>query len=899
MPIPSGSRLGPYEIESPLGAGGMGEVYRARDTRLSRSVAIKVLPEALSRDPERAARFEREARSASALSHAHVVVVYDVGRSEDSLYLVTEIVEGGDLRGLLSRERPSLRRAVDLAVQISSGLAAAHESGVVHRDLKPENVLIGRNGEAKIGDFGLAKLTEGPGGSSSHLPTSDGLETSEGIVMGTVAYMSPEQARGDAVDFRSDQFAFGSLLYEMLSGRPSFRRASAAETLSAIIRDDPEPLRKIDPSIPPNLSWIVERCLAKEPRNRYASTRDLASDLELVRDRWSDLTGRVWEAPGSAVPRRSRTALLLAAGIAVALTAAALVALMGRRGPPAAPPGPIRFTIPPPAAKFVTRFDTISLAFSPDGSRLAFIADETESSREVAPTARPSRKIWVRNISDLEARPVAGTEGAASIFWSPDGRSIGFIVDAQLRRQDLGAGAAVSICDVPSPVSTVAGSWGAGVILFASTFEGIVYRVPADGAHAPEPLIRPDRSRGETRVGWPHFLPDGRSFLYVATRKDGAGHLMFSSLDSGAPREVGLVNSRVEYADPGFVVFARDGALVAQRFDPKSKTLAGPLVSLAPSVHYFYTSKWAGFTVSRTGSLAWQPQGNVSLLTWFDRSGKSLGEVGSPNAGDTISISISPDGRDAAFDRTRSDLGTFDVWRIDLSRGVETRLTSDPNTEFDPVWLPDGRHLVYSVVHDYLPRLVRRDLASALEEPLLPEGTFQQALDVTSDGRRLLFSQTGEKSRKGIWMLSLNGPASPVPLVVSTHTQDIARLSPDGRFVAYISDESGRPEAYVAQMGASSPSVRVSPSGAVLLRWSRDGSEIFYTSPGQQLFSASVATSPSLQIGAPRLLFSLPPGGWRAFDVAADGRFLASVPQSSYATQPLRVALNWTSEVPK
>ncbi|HEY6050682.1 MAG TPA: serine/threonine-protein kinase [Thermoanaerobaculia bacterium] len=390
MPIAPGSRLGPYEILAPIGAGGMGEVYRARDTRLARSVAIKVLPEALSGDPERAARFEREARSASALSHAHVVAVYDVGRSEDRLYLVTEIVEGGDLRSHLSGERLSLRRVVELAAQIASGLAAAHEQGVVHRDLKPENVLIGRNGEAKVGDFGLAKLTERPNGSSSELPTTDGLKTSEGIVMGTLSYMSQEQARGETVDFRSDQFAFGSLLYEMLSGRPSFRRSSAAETLSAIMRDEPEPLRRLDPAIPPTVAWIVERCLAKEPRDRYGSTRDLASDLALAGKHWPDLTGRASETPGSADPKRSRIPLLLAAASALALAAALVLAWMARRGPQAGAPPPVRFTVSPsPATKFVSRFDTISLAFSPDGSRLAFIADETESSREVAPTARP------------------------------------------------------------------------------------------------------------------------------------------------------------------------------------------------------------------------------------------------------------------------------------------------------------------------------------------------------------------------------------------------------------------------------------------------------------------------------------------------------------------------------
>ena len=899
MSLAAGTRLGPYEIVSALGAGGMGEVYRARDTRLGRDVAIKVLPEALADDPERVARFEREARSASALSHAHAVSVFDVGRIGDRLYLVTEIVEGGSLRDVIDRGPVPLRRAIDLAAQIASGLAAAHESGVVHRDLKPENVLIARTGEAKIADFGLAKLTETAGDSDSHLPTSDGLSTSAGLVMGTVAYMSPEQASGRKVDFRSDQFAFGAIVWEMFAGRPCFRRASAAETLSAIMRDEPEPVRGANSAVPAQLAWIIDRCLAKEPTGRYASTRDLASEIATVRDHLSDLTSAPIDAARTSAAAVSR-ARRYGRPMVIALLAAAVLAagfLVRRRGTAAAPV--IRFSIPPPAPSlFYSRFDAIALAMSPDGSRLAFIGDRTAAAREVAPAATLSTEIYVRALSDLDAKSVPGTESATSIFWSPDGRSLGFFAGGQLKREDLGSGSPVPVCAFPSG-KLITGTWGAGTILFASTFEGVVYRVAADGG-TPVPFVRPDPARGETRMMWPYFLPDGRSFLYLAVHRNGAGTLMLGSIDGKRPREVGPMSSRVEWTAPGDLVFAADGALFARSFDPGRGRFTGPPRPLAPSVYSFFTSKWAGFSVCRNGSFAYLPKGNITRLTWFDRSGRNLGEIGTADAGETISVSISPDGRRAAFDRTRPDLGTYDLWMIDLERGVETRLTSDPNTEFDPVWPPDQTHLIYSVVRDYLPQIVRRDLAGGAEEPLLPAGTFQEAQDVWPDGRRLLFSQSDAKGGFGIWMLPLEPGAKPSPVVVSRYQQEIGRLSPDGRFVAFLSNESGSGDAaYVQPVDAPAGRVRISPGTAMLLRWSRDGKEIFYTTPDGRLMSAPVRTSPSLEVGNPVKLFSLPAMGWRAFDVAPDGRFLASVPVVSYATQPIDVVVSGTGELPR
>jgi serine/threonine protein kinase/Tol biopolymer transport system component len=894
MMLDTGARLGPYEILSPIGAGGMGEVYRARDTRLGRAVALKLLPKELARDAVREARFEREARSASALSHANVVAVYDVGREGESLYLVTELVEGGNLRDLLDRGPVPVKRALELAAQIAAGLAAAHEQGIVHRDLKPENILLTKAGEAKIADFGLAKLAGPDTDADSRLPTSDGLKTSEGMIMGTVAYMSPEQASGRSVDFRSDQFSFGSVLYELLTERSPFRRASAPETLAAILRDEPEPLERVNPSVPAHVSWILERCLAREPEQRYASTRDLARELALVREHLSDLSEQPVLSAETSGRRDRRSRLPRAVAIIAIVAAAGMAALwwIGRQSHE--PRSVVRFSVPPPAAgDFFSAFDTVSLALSPDGSRLAFIAGPPEATRGIVTGGPESREIWIRSLSALEPQPVAGTEGATSLFWSPDGKSIGFFTKRQLKRIGIGGGSAIPLCGLPGGTE-MAGTWGDGQIVFASTFQGVIYRISADGGTA-VPIVRPEA--GETRAMWPWFLPDGKSFLYVAGRRDGDGELKIAPA-GGAIRDLGRFSSRVEYADPGFLVFAKEGALYAQRFDVTSARLSGPMIPLAPKVHEFYTSKWAAFATSRGGTLAYSPAANNSRLTWFDRSGRKLGEIGAADAGDTISLEISADGRQALFDRTRLDLGTYDVWRVDLERGIETRVTSDPNTEVDPIWLPGGRQIIYSAVHEYLPQLVRRNLAGGPETPLLPPGTFQEARSVTPDGKQLLFTQTGQGGTFGLWSLPLAGGA-PTPIIVSGADQAIARLSPDGKWIAFISNDSGNWEAYVAPFQPNPEKVRLSNAGALSLAWSRDGRNVFFTSPDHRLFAVDVRTAPSLQVGDPRPLFSLPGEGWTDFDVAPDGRFLAAVRHMSDIASPLSVVVNWTAELPR
>ncbi len=891
MTLAVGAKLGRYEIVSPLGTGGMGEVYRARDTRLGREVAVKVLASHLSSHPDLKQRFEREAQLISHLGHPNVCTLYDVGSDGEVDFLVMELLQGETLAERLARGALSVDAVLTLGIQIAAGLAAAHRRGVVHRDLKPANIMLTPAG-VKLLDFGLARMVDpaampAPDLSSSPTEPARPVPLSQGVrILGTLQYMAPEQVEGKVADARTDLFALGTVLYEMLTGARAFVGTSPPSLMAAILTAQPAPVSAAAPATPPALERLVRACLAKDPNDRWQDAHDVRLELESIREAWGDTAAR----PARGRRRLPGWALAVALLAVAALSAAVLV---GRRGaPPAA--SPVRFPLPPPPGQtFVSKFDAVGFAFSPDGTSLAFIADAPHPTREISQAGRSAPRIWLRRLSELEPRPLPGSEGANSLFWAPDGKTIGFSAEARLRKVGIAGGAPTPICDLPwgNPVTA---SWGTDAIVFASSFHGVIYQVSPDGGSPPAPLIKPDPQRGETRAVWPWFLPDGRNFVYVAGRKDGTGQLMITSL-VGPARAIGPITSRVEFVEPGYLVFAQDGALFAQRFDPKNALLLGSPLSLAPKVHYFYTSKWAGFTASRSGAFAYAPKGNVSRLVWFDRAGRRLSEVSSAGVGNTINLSISPDGGRALFDRTRPETGTFDVWMIDLSRGIETRVTSDPNTEFAPVWLPDGRHVVYSVVREYLPRLFLRDLTEGTEEPLLPAGRFQEALDVSPDGRTLLFSQTDESGTFGLWTLPLAGERKPVPLVTSKYEQEVGRLSPDGRLVAYISDESGQPEAYVAPLRSPRDKVRLSPGGATGLAWSRDGREVYFTSRDRRLFAVTIDVSPSLRAGEAAPLFELP-APWSAFDVASDGRFLASVQEVSDTTEPLTVALNWNQK---
>ena len=878
MTLLAGTRLGAYEILGPLGAGGMGEVYRAKDARLGREVAVKILPEVFFEDKERVARFEREAKLLAALNHPNIAAIYSFEENGGRHILVMELVAGETLRERLRAGELSARETLDIGVQIARGLAAAHEKGIVHRDLKPENVVLSKDGRVKILDFGLAKLS--PQARADEDLTSAGtrsLLTEAGAVFGTVGYMSPEQVRGEAVDARSDIFSFGTILYELLAGKNPFRAATSTETMTAILRHEAPPL-----AVAPALAQIVARCLDKRPERRFQSAEDLAFALETSSG--ASLPAATVVA-GHPPGRRGRWAI--AGACAAGLVLGASVALLSRGAPHATPARAIRFTIAPPeGGSFFYEYESATVAVSPDGSRLAYIASDPKG----------GRRVWLRPLSGFEARPLAGTEGAVSLFWSPEGTSLGFFAESKLKRLDLPGGAPVTICDNAGGGGK-SGTWGrGGDILFSSVQGDAIYRVSASGGAAAA-VLRPDAAAGETRVVWPWFLPDGERFLFYARTAD-AGRVMLAE-PGRPPRLVLKAASMVQYSDPGYLVFVNEGVLLGQRYDARSGRLSGRPFSVAERVRYFMSTGAANFATSSGGTLAFQPQDDIHRLAWFDRTGREIGTIGQPAK--LLSIFIPPDGRPVLFARARADLGTYDVWLYDVDRNVETRVTSDPDSEFAAHWLPGGRAIVYSTVRGRNPRLVRRDLATGKEEEVLPAGGFQEAADVSPDGRTLVYFERPDRGSFGLWALPLSGAEKPRLLLEGPFLQDEARFSPDGRFISIISAESGQPEAYVIPYPGPGEKTRVSPEGAKIVRWSRDGRELLYLSPGGRLMAAPVRTFPSLQFGEPKVLFDLEKRThWLSFDVSADGkRFLAVVPESVAGERPLNIVVNWPSEVEK
>ena len=869
MTLSTGSRLGPYEILAPLGAGGLGEVYKARDPRLGRDVAIKVLPVDLASEPEMLKRFEKEARSASALNHPNIVTIYDIGSSDSISFIVMELVNGVPLRQVISKGALSIRRLLQIGIQVADGLAKAHASGIVHRDLKPENVMVTEDGLAKILDFGLAKLIQPEeiksGGKQG--PTVSG-QTEPGLVLGTVGYMSPEQALGKAVDFRSDQFSLGAILYEMATGHRAFHRSSEPETFAAVIREEPESISALNAKVPAPLRWIIERCLAKEPRHRFASTEDLAGDLATVRDHLAETTSGV-ELAASGSRRRWAAMLLLG----VAALAIALSLLRSRA--PAAETHAIRFDLRPSPDGFG------DFALSPDGSQIAFLY---------------SGKIRLRPLSAPEAQAIPGTDGAFAPFWSPDGRSVGFFSGGKLWHVGLSGGAPVPICEVADSAG-YSGTWGAGgLILFAAMRGDAIYRVSTSGGK-PVAIVKADRARGETRVRWPWFLPDGKSFLYLASQEGTSGSLMFSPPE-GPARPVFSMHSRVEYVDPGYLVFVREGTLLAQRFDPRGGTVSGKPVSIADSVGYYLSYGEAEFTTSRSGVLAFKNPDIAPRhqMVWLDRAGR-LVETLTP-MGNFMGGPVDPEGRRVLFSRADPTTGTKDLWILDLESKVETRVTSNPAEDVGGMWLPDGKSIVYSAETGWLLQLRRRDLATGREQALLPAEANQWANAVVPGGEQLAYQHRSDRGDLDVRLVSLSGDQKSSPLLQTAFNEERADFSPDGRYIIFSSDESGASEAYVAPAAALGDKIRILSAEASCW-WSHDGSEILCSS-GQHLISVPVRTAPSLWLGRPTPLFTLREGTSIA-DVSPDGkRFLAFVDEAagSAVKLPLHVVLNWTAEVP-
>ncbi len=884
MTLNSGIRLGPYEIIAPLGAGGMGEVYRARDTRLGRDVAVKVLPSSFSDDEQRLHRFEQEACAAGALNHPNILAIHDVGKHDGSPYVVSELLEGETLRERMAGAALPQRKAIDYSLQVARGLAAAHEKGIVHRDLKPENIFVTRDGRVKILDFGLAKLTE-PADGQPHtdLPTRR-IDTDPGMVMGTVGYMSPEQVRGRPVDHRADIFSFGAILYEMLTGKRAFHGESPAETMSAILREDPPELSVTNKTIAPGLERVVRHCLEKNPEERFHSASDLAFAIEALSG--STPTSSQIAAMPALGPRWIKGRELIAWIVAAVAVLGATLFLISysRRAPVDA--RSVRFSIPTPEGSSFNSF-----AISPDGRRLAFIA--TDSSGK--------RRLWVRPLDSLTAQPLVEADiSGASPFWSPDSHYIVFSADGKLKKIDAAGGPAQTLAGLTQSTGTFrGGSWSRdGVIIFAPSPTDGLYRVSAAGGGELTPVTTLDQAQ-ESSHRWPQFLPDGRHFLYFSRQAERNG-VYVGSLDSRETKRILDTAFNAVYVPEGYLLFERESVLMAQPFDADKLELTGEAFRLAEQVAVRTVDHLSLFSVSESGVLVYESGGEAvnSELNWHDRTGKKISQVGP--VGNYWSIWLSLDEKRVAVERL--DRGTGDIWLIDIARNTPTKFTFDPSWDFAPVWSPDGSKIVFSSTRDGVPNLYVKPVSSSgNEELLLKSSGLKTPTDWSSDGKFIFYSERNAKGKDDIWVLPLEGDKTPRPFMQDEFNKAGAKFSPDGKWVAYSSDESGPREVYVQPFTGPRAKHQVSTSGGTNPIWQRDGKELFYFTADRKLMAVEVKAGSTFESSLPKSLFGMNTrgGGSRTtYAVSRDGqRFLTSDMMEISGPSPITVVLNWTTDL--
>ena len=890
MSLTAGMHLGSYEILSPIDAGGMGEVYRARDVRLDREVAVKVLP-GDAPGADRVKRFEREARAAGALNHPNVVTVHDVGTHEGAPYLVTELLSGKTLRERLQEGRLPLRKAVEIGVQLARGLSAAHDKGIVHRDLKPANVFLTQDGRAKILDFGLAHVIE-PLGIDLDRDTRAEPErlTGSGVLLGTIAYMSPEQARQQDADARSDVFALGTVLYEMLGGCRPFVGVTPADTLAAILHADPAPIEAGERGLPPSLDRIVRRCLEKEPAERFQSARDVGFALEALSDPSGAATEpAVLAAPGWPAP------VAAAVGGALVVALGALALTLARRPPPARTT-PVSLQIVLPEGVNPTHsVTTASMALSPDGAQLAFVA-----------VSRGRPMLWLRPLKRLDARIVEGTEGASSPFWSPDGRSVGFFAGGSLKKIGAEGGPAEKIC---AATFGNAGTWGPdGTVLFtewAGGREGL-YRVSSRGGTAVAVELR-TVSGPETGIGWPAFLPDGRRFVYLngVFGNSPSHRVALASLDSPIARHLAPADSQPIPLDGHRILYVRDGTLLVQTFDPDRMQVQGDAAPVVDLVWFLRATGSAEFTASADGQvLAFRPPPPNRRFVWVDRTGREVGTAVPP--GPVDGPRLSPDGTRVAFEVEDPRAGGRDIWIEDLVRGGRSRVTLDPLDAVTPVWSADGTRLLYASASQRegpLQMRIKRADGSGGDVRVVQTHGVQLPQDWSPDGGSILFADQSPARRppRELWQVPVDGSRAPEPVEATPVSRSDGRFSPDGRAVAFVSHETGRPEVVIATLGPGRRQ-QVSTGGGLAPRWRKDGRELFYFSPSGRMMAVDLGPAPGRDAATPRELFALPggPGLWDSsdltttirYDVDARGeRFLFSLAMEG--PPPIMVAVGW------
>jgi len=879
-----------YKIKSKLGEGGMGEVYRATDTKLGRDVAIKVIPDAFARDADRMARFRREAQVLASLNHPNIAAIHGVEENA----LVLELVEGPTLAERIAQGPIPLEEALGIAKQIADALEYAHEKSIIHRDLKPANIKLTPEGQVKILDFGLAKAlaNESLAGDSEASPTLTMRATMAGVIMGTAAYMSPEQAKGKAVDRRADIWAFGVVLVEMLTGRSMFSCETVSETLAAVMMTEPDVSAL--PPLPAGVRTLIRRCLTKDPRKRL---RDIGEARVLLDERELAMAEpAAMPAPAPAAPPVRRPLGWMIAAAVLGLAAIVIAAIHFREKPAELPV--VRFPLWPPDKTVFTLSVAApaSAIVSPDGRRIVFSATSGDGKTQ----------LWVRSLDALTAQPLPSTDGGTAAFWSPDSRTIAFAADGKLKKIDAAGGPPLTLTDAPN---LRGGSWSPeGVIVFSPDTAATLMRVPSAGGAA-SPATKFDTARGESTHRFPWFLPDGRHFLFGAGSVGGDHKQVMvcvGSLDSPTSKVLLEADSNAIYSQ-GYVLFLRATTLMAQPFDAKKLALAGDAAPLAEHVQHVFTtpSTYFGlFSASASGLLTYQTGAELSniRLTWLDRNGKRLSTVGDP--ADLGEMRLSPDQKNASVAVT--DGSNTDIWIYDLVRGLRTRFTFDPAVERQSVWSPDGRSIAFNSNRKGHYDLYRKSADGTGAEELLYADNLEKDPDgVSPDGKFLLYSATGNsKTASDVWVLPLTAGAKPYPLVQTPFAEADGQFSPDGKWVAYTSNESGRYEVYVIPFapggGAPGGKRQVSIAGGGINRWSRDGKELFYIGLDLKLNVAEVgAKGGSFEAGQVTPLFGNL--GSLVYDVATGGqRFLAVMPpEQSTEAQPLTVVQNWAAGLKK
>ncbi len=912
MGLQAGGHLGIYEIVSLLGTGGMGEVYRARDTKLSREVALKVLPEAMAGDPQRLARFEREARTLASLNHSNIAAIYGLETSNGVTALVMELVEGETLEERIARSSNSRTSSsgsrkglqpedsLQIAKQITEALEYAHERGVVHRDLKPANVKITPEGAVKVLDFGLAKVLTG-GDSSvsldpSNSPTISAMATQMGIILGTAAYMAPEQAKGKPVDRRADIWAFGCVLYEMLTGKKAFEGETITDIIAAVVTKDPD-WTLLPDTTPPAARRLLQRCLQKDPRQRLRDIGDVRLAIEETMsgaDAGTEAyTGRATQAKPTSPLRR-----YLPWGVAAAfcVLSAILAFFYFRSGTPAAPTTRT-LIMAPEKLQFGFSNPDGAPVLSPDGKRLVFpVTDQSGNS-----------SLWVRPLNSLTAQQLQGTEDAQFPFWAPDSRQLGFFKDGKLEKIDVTGGPPVLVCDATNGRG---GTWNRdGDIVFAPEIAGGLSSVPAGGGTPTVIIPAPKQtSAGVMSDRWPEFLPDGEHFLYLGgnnfSSKDKDLGIYVGKLGSKETQFLLQADSQALYAAPGYLLFLRGNTLMAHRFDAGSVKLKGEAFPVAENVPSPQNYRLGIFGVSGTGELVYATGGSdvgLGHLEWVDATGKELGKVGPAKA---VLPRISPDGKRLAYIAGNAGNMYGDVWLVDLTRGVNTRFTFNSAEHYSPVWSPDGSRIVYgSTDPKFIGLLVKDASGAGKPEPLVKTNRTAFPDDWSRDGRYILYSalSTYKQNSWSLWVLPQFGDRKPLPYIQDQFNELWGVFSPDGRWVAYQSDASGHPEVYLSTFPAGGGKWQVSQNGGQFPMFSRDGRELYYEAPGGKMMEAVVTENGStVEIGTPRQLFQLSTMSTNStFDVAPDGKRFLVINTGQGESPPLTLVTNWTAGLKK